>query len=59
MLIQYLGESEDAYQRVQNDNVHESSFGHEALAGAASFGAFKLFEDRQRKEGMFKKRLSP
>ena len=32
---------------------HEASFGHEALAGAASFGAFKLFEDRQRKEGKF------
>ncbi len=25
---------------------------HEALAGAASFGAFKIFEDRQRAEGM-------
>jgi len=38
------------YQDVQqSDNT--SSFGHEALAGAASFGAFKVFEDRQRSEG--------
>ncbi|RDW60062.1 hypothetical protein BP5796_11668 [Coleophoma crateriformis] len=43
------GESEQAYNDVQSGN--ESSFSHEALAGAASFGAFKLFEDRQRKEG--------
>ncbi|KAL3422892.1 putative CipC-like antibiotic response protein [Phlyctema vagabunda] len=43
------GESEQAYNDVQSDN--QSSFGHEALAGAASFGAFKIFEDRQRAEG--------
>ncbi|TVY67436.1 hypothetical protein LSUE1_G006496 [Lachnellula suecica] len=45
------GESEQSYNDVQNDNVNEGSFGHEALAGAASFGAFKIFEDRQRAEG--------
>ncbi|KAF4625694.1 hypothetical protein G7Y89_g12466 [Cudoniella acicularis] len=48
------GESEQAYQQANDPNQqfhNESSFGHEALAGAASFGAFKLFEDRQRKEG--------
>jgi len=45
------GESQDSYQQAQGDNVNQSSFGHEALAGAASFGAFKIFEDRQRAEG--------
>jgi len=47
------GESEQAYQQVNDDGFqkNESSFGHEALAGAASFGAFKIFEDRQRAEG--------
>jgi len=51
-LFDPAGESEERYQDVQNDNFNnQSSFGHEALAGAASFGAFKIFEDRQRKEG--------
>jgi hypothetical protein len=47
------GESQDAYNQAQSTDQfdNESSFGHEALAGAASFGAFKLFEDHQRKEG--------
>jgi hypothetical protein len=44
------GESEDAYNQVQQGD-NQSSFGHEAIAGAASFGAFKMFEDHQRKEG--------
>lgn len=52
-ILHCLGESEDAYKQVQNQDQfdNQSSFGHEALAGAASFGAFKIFEDRQRKEG--------
>jgi hypothetical protein len=47
------GESQDAYDQAQSTDQfdNQSSFGHEALAGAASFGAFKVFEDRQRKEG--------
>jgi hypothetical protein len=47
------GDSQDAYDQVNGDNFedHKSSFGHEALAGAASFGAMKIFEDHQRKEG--------
>ncbi|PMD12905.1 hypothetical protein NA56DRAFT_652183 [Hyaloscypha hepaticicola] len=46
------GESQQAYDQVNNDDFNnQSSFGHEALAGAASFGAFKMFEDRQRKDG--------
>ena len=45
---------ENSYDQVyNNDNFEEnkSSFGHEALAGAASFGAMKMFEDHQRREG--------
>jgi hypothetical protein len=46
------GQSQDDYNTVQNaDSPNEGSFGHEVVAGAASFGAFKLFEDHQRKEG--------
>jgi len=54
-------ESHDAYQQVYNqdqdqynggpDDPNQGKFSHELVAGAASFEAFKLFEDRQRKEG--------
>ena|ERR1700709_190882 len=47
----FSGESEQSYNDVQQSD-NQSSFGHEMIAGAASFGAFKIFEDRQRKEGM-------
>ncbi|KAK7203394.1 hypothetical protein BZA70DRAFT_291425 [Myxozyma melibiosi] len=30
---------------------HKAKFSHEAIAGVASFAAFKAFEDKQRKEG--------
>jgi hypothetical protein len=53
------GESEQAYQQYQDPNQqfhNESHFSHEALAGAASFGAFKMFEDRQRAEGSLQPR---
>jgi len=55
LIIFITGESQDAYNQVQSDDFqpNESSFGHEALAGAASFGAFKVFEDRQRADGTF------
>ena len=42
-------DSHDAYQKVESEN--EPKFGHEMLGGAAAFGAMKIFEDRQRKEG--------
>jgi hypothetical protein len=53
------GDSADAYQQVNNDqnsydpnaDPNTGSFGHEAVAGAAAFGAFKYYEDQQRKEG--------
>ena len=36
-----------------NQPEHEAKWGHELLAGAASFEGMKLFEDHQRKEGEF------
>ncbi|KAJ9371855.1 hypothetical protein DTO282F9_3180 [Paecilomyces variotii] len=47
------GESEDAHRRVYRGEgeQHEGKFSHELIAGAASFEAFKKFEDHQRKEG--------
>lgn len=38
------------HEQVYGDK-HEGKFSHELLAGAASFEAAKLFEDRQRREG--------
>jgi hypothetical protein len=35
-----------------NSLIYQSHFSHELVAGAASFAAFKAFEDRQRAEGM-------
>lgn len=51
----HLGESEDAHNQVYNNDGqpdNESSFGHELLAGGASFAAFRAFENHQRAEGM-------
>jgi hypothetical protein len=49
--------NEENYQQVyENDNFdqqkHESSFGHELVAGGAAFAGFKAFEDHQRNEGL-------
>ena len=44
-------ESQKNYDDVNNDSDNQAKFSHEALAGAASFGAFKMFEDRQRADG--------
>lgn len=41
---------EDNHRNVYG-NQHEGKFSHELVAGAASFEAVKLFEDRQRREG--------
>lgn len=38
------------YNQDQGDE-HEGRFSHELLAGGAAFGAMKLFEDEQRREG--------
>jgi len=45
-------DSKDAHNQVYGDEEpREGKFSHELIAGAASFEAMKLFEDRQRKEG--------
>lgn len=48
--LPFTGESHDAYNQVQNSD-NQAELSHEVLAGGASFAAFKMFEDRQRKEG--------
>lgn len=40
----------DNYEEVYSGE-HEGKFSHELVAGAASFGAMKMFEDSQRREG--------
>ncbi|PQE08021.1 hypothetical protein CJF30_00011188 [Rutstroemia sp. NJR-2017a BBW] len=44
-----FGEAQEHYENAQNEDT--ASWGHEAIAGAAGFGAMKMFEERQRKEG--------
>lgn len=50
------GESQNSYEQVYNTDANEpnneGSFGHEALAGAASFAAMRYWENKQREEGM-------
>lgn len=45
-----FGDHENSHEQVYGEK-HEGKFSHELLAGAASFEAAKLFEDRQRREG--------
>lgn len=48
------GEAHEQYQQAYdtgNGQPNEAKFSHEAIAGAASFAAFKAFEDHQRSEG--------
>jgi hypothetical protein len=52
MLTSLVETSHEANQQVYGDEQpREGKFSHELVAGAASFEAMKLFEDRQRKEG--------
>ncbi|KAK9323916.1 hypothetical protein V1517DRAFT_319231 [Lipomyces orientalis] len=44
-------QSQQIYNSEYTPEEHKAKFSHEAIAGAASFGAFKVFEDRQRQEG--------
>ncbi|KAK9390080.1 hypothetical protein V1515DRAFT_592882 [Lipomyces mesembrius] len=44
-------QSQQIYANDFTPEEHKSKFSHEAIAAAASFEAFKLFEDRQRREG--------
>lgn len=41
---------QDSHAAVYGDQ-HEGKFSHELVAGGASFAAFKVFEDRQRRSG--------
>jgi len=43
----------------EQDSDNQGSFGHELIAGGASFMAFKAFEDHQRKEGTWSTLCSP
>ncbi|CAK7900327.1 hypothetical protein CAAN1_23S02564 [[Candida] anglica] len=45
-----FGFGEDHHQQVYGEQ-HEGKFSHELIAGAASFEAAKLFEDKQRRDG--------
>ncbi|KAG7105971.1 hypothetical protein HYQ44_014671 [Verticillium longisporum] len=44
-------EAKDNYDNAYRGD-HESKLSHEIVAGGAAFGAMKLFEDRQRKNGV-------
>lgn len=52
------GFHEDAHEQVYSGNYdgqyedHQAKFSHEFVAGAAAFEATKLYEDRQRREGV-------
>lgn len=43
-------DAQNDYNKVQN-SPHESSLGHEIIAGGASFMAMKEWEDHQRDKG--------
>lgn len=45
-----FGEAKEHRDAVYGE--HESKLSHEVVAGGAAFEAMKLFEDRQRKNGM-------
>ncbi|KAK6200901.1 uncharacterized protein RJT21DRAFT_85393 [Scheffersomyces amazonensis] len=45
-----FGFGESSHQQVYGDQ-HEGKFSHELIAGAASFEAARIFENRQRSEG--------
>lgn len=45
-----LDESEQAHEQVYGGQ-HEGKLSHELIAGAASFEAFKAYEDKKEREG--------
>lgn len=51
-----FGEAKEHRDAVYGE--HEAKLSHEVVAGGAAFEAMKLFEDRQRKNGMSLQRLS-
>lgn len=48
-----FGDAKDSRDEVYNGEPREGKWTHELVAGGAAFEAMKLFEDKQRKEGMF------
>jgi hypothetical protein len=44
-------ESQNSHEQVYGGQRHEGKLSHELIAGAASFEAFKAFEDHRRAEG--------
>ena len=55
-MILITGESQDAHEQVYGDaggyeQPNEAKLSHELIAGGAAFEGFKLFEDKQRREG--------
>lgn len=46
-------ESHDRVYNQDQPDQNEGKFSHELLAGGAAFGAMKLFEDQQRREGEY------
>lgn len=44
-------DSQQSHEQVYGDQPHEGKLSHEIIAGAASFEAFKAFEDHRRNEG--------
>lgn len=47
-----IDNNRDSHQEVYGDGGHEAKFSHELVGGAAAFEAMKLFEDKQRREGI-------
>ncbi|KAJ8130736.1 hypothetical protein O1611_g2894 [Lasiodiplodia mahajangana] len=45
-------EAREKRDEIYNGEPHKSHLSHELIGGGAAFEAMKLFEDRQRKEGM-------
>lgn len=53
MLTCQPDDSHESHRKVYGGEKHEGKLSHELIAGAASFEAFKAFEDHQRKEGAY------
>jgi hypothetical protein len=45
-------DSQKHHENVYGQKEHEGKLSHEVIAGAASFAAFKAFEDHRRSEGL-------
>jgi hypothetical protein len=57
-LLTSTDDSQQHHENVYGQKEHEGKLSHELIAGAASFEAFKVFEDHRRSEGLFPQPLS-